>query len=341
MNINVIKEFLGEHWAGYRKALVEALESDSKLLSDINAYLIGSRGKELRPVLALLAAQICEEVSLEERKINNESYCCAAVAEMIHTATLLHDDVADNGKIRHGVPTVVAAFSAAASVLSGDYWLSKALFLLSNRCEKRVLETYTNTVRELSVGELIQMEKAESLNTTESDYYNIIQKKTASLFVAAVSGGAISVGASDFYIDKITEYARQLGLAFQIRDDIFDYSPQLKTGKAAGADILERKLTLPLLCAMKSAGTVESRKILDSISTIVDSKLLLSPVREEDLSVAKEVSRFVLDFGGIESAQERLKSHIDKAISCVDVFPDSMAKHYLISIARYVGERDN
>jgi octaprenyl-diphosphate synthase len=341
VNINVIKESLGEHWIGYRNALTEALENDSKLLTEINAYLIGSRGKELRPVLALLAAKICEEVSLEGRKIDNESYCCAAVAEMIHTATLLHDDVADNGKIRHGVPTVVATFSGAASVLSGDYWLAKALFLLSNRCEKRVLETYTNTVRELSVGELIQMEKAESLNTTDEDYYNIIQKKTASLFVAAVNGGAISTGASDFYLAKITEYACQLGIAFQIRDDIFDYSPQLNTGKAAGADILERKITLPLLCAMKSAGEVERGRILDTISSIADSKLLLGPVRDEDLSAAKAVTRFVQKFGGTESAQIILKKHINRAIECINAFPDSEARQYFISIARYVGERDS
>lgn len=341
MDINLIKESLGEHWFGYRKALSEALKNDSKLLSDINSYLIGSRGKELRPILSLLSSKICEGVSLSGRKVNYESYCCAAVAEMIHTATLLHDDVADNGKIRHGVPTVVAEYSPAASVLSGDYWLAKALFLLSDKCEKRVLEAYTNTVRELSIGELIQMEKADSLDTTESDYYNIIQKKTASLFMAAVTGGAISTGASDYHLNKIIEYARQLGIAFQIRDDIFDYSPQLNTGKEAGADILERKITLPLLCAMKSAGENKSAEIISAVSTIADSKILIGQARAEDLSVARMISRFVMENGGILAAQVILKEHIEAAIASIEEFPASEAKEHLVAIAEYVGIRNN
>ena len=217
----------------------------------------------MRPVLCLLAAEACGKTSAM-------TYECAAVCEIIHTATLLHDDVADNGNIRRGHPTIKAAFSPAASVLTGDYWLSRGMYVLLNKCNREILEHFTQALHDLSIGEIIQMEKAEALDTTKEDYYNIIACKTASLFVAAVKSGAISANAPQEYIDAISEYAYHLGLAFQMRDDIFDYSPKMDTGKLPGADIKERKITLPLLCAM-AAEPQEEGRIRDLIKGIENS----------------------------------------------------------------------
>ena len=190
MRLDFVKQELGEHWSGYGCAIRKALAHDNKLLTKLNEYIIDTAGKQLRPVLCLLSAQASGTVS-------QMTYECAAVCEIIHTATLLHDDVADNGDIRRGVPTVKAAFSPAASVLTGDYWLAKGLFLLIGKCNTTILELFTTALHDLSVGEIIQMEKAEEIDTTKEDYYRIIECKTASLFIAAVKSGAISAGATN------------------------------------------------------------------------------------------------------------------------------------------------
>ena len=194
MRLDTVKLELGEHWTSYVQALKGALAHDNKLLTKLNGYIIDTAGKQMRPMLCLLSAQACGKVS-------QMSYECAAVCEIIHTATLLHDDVADNGDLRRGVPTVKAVFSPAASVLTGDYWLAKGMYLLINKCNLEILGHFTKALHDLSVGEIIQMEKAEELDTAKEDYYKIIECKTASLFVAAAKSGAISAGAPAEYVE--------------------------------------------------------------------------------------------------------------------------------------------
>jgi Geranylgeranyl pyrophosphate synthase len=316
---------LGDSWIGYRKALADSLISESSLLTDINTYLINTQGKQLRPLLSLLVASICGEP-------NEKSYYCAAVSELIHTATLLHDDVADDANYRHGKLTVKVLYSPAASVLTGDYWLAKALHLLSEKCGFNILDCYTHAVRELSVGELIQMEKANSLDTTEKDYYNIIEKKTASLFIAAIKGGALSVDASKDKLDAVTNFALHLGIAFQIKDDIFDYLPNLETGKEHGIDIIERKITLPLLCAFKKSSLEEKEIIIELISQIESKK--------ESSKFILPINKFVDKYQGIADAQAILSSHIQSAINSLDIFPNNNYKESLLDIAKYVGDRN-
>lgn len=333
MDIKEVQKELGEHWNRYQTALAEALANDNLLLSRINTYLIHNAGKQLRPVLSLLAANACG-------KITRENYDCAAVCEMVHTATLLHDDVADDGNMRRGVPTVKAVFNQAASVLAGDYWLARALRLLTDKCPRGVLDCFALALQELSEGEIIQMEKAEALDTTEEDYYRIIARKTASLFIASVKGGAICAQASPEQIDAVAEYAYHLGLAFQIQDDIFDYSPDLKTGKIAGSDIKERKITLPLLGAI-SNNPSRADYITGLISGIPNSieKGGESGLLEKE--IIDQVNDFVRRNRGIEYAQNSLGKHTVLACDALAVLPDTPAKKRLCELAEYVGKRSN
>ncbi len=332
MDIKEIQKELGRDWSGYQAALVSALSNKNVYVSKINNYLIENAGKQLRPVLSLLAARACGNLC-------STNYSCAAVAEMIHTATLLHDDVADNGDVRRGVPTVKAVFGQASSVLAGDYWLARALHILTE-CGTDILACYTTAVQELAEGELIQMEKAESLDTTEDDYYTIIAKKTASLFIAATKSAALSVGAENAYVEAITKYSYELGVAFQIRDDIFDYTPSLNTGKVAGADIKERKITLPLLCAMKNSRPDEAAAIRERIG-IIDSNISHNnSISDSEMAVIEEVNAFVQKYNGIGYAQAALEEHSRKAVEALSILPNSKEKERLVQLAEYVGSRN-
>lgn len=332
MDIKKVKIELGKDWSGYQDVLVSALSNDNVYVSKINNYLIENAGKQLRPVLSLLAARACGQVG-------NLNYNCAAVAEMIHTATLLHDDVADDGDMRRGVPTVKAIFGQASSVLAGDYWLARALGLLTE-CNPAILGCYTTAVKELAEGELIQMEKSEALDTTEADYYKIISGKTASLFVAATKSAALAVSAPDTYVDAIVNYAYELGLAFQIRDDIFDYTPSMDTGKIAGADIKERKITLPLLCAMKSAPAQEAEEVRKSIQLIDCTIVKGGQASDKEMEIIASVNAFVLKYNGVPQSQTILEEHSRKAIESLSVLPDSKAKERLVQLAQFVGTRN-
>ena len=332
MRLNTVKLELGEHWSSYEKALRGALAHENKLLTKLNEYIIDTAGKQMRPVLCLLSAQACGEVS-------PMSYECAAVCEIIHTATLLHDDVADNGDIRRGVATVKAAFSPAASVLTGDYWLAKGMHLLINKCNTNILGHFTQALHDLSVGEIIQMDKAEQLDTTREDYYKIIECKTASLFVAAAKSGAISADAPQEYVEAVSKYAYHLGLAFQMRDDIFDYSPKMDTGKLAGADIKERKITLPLLCAIEAAPE-EGSNIRTLIGGIENSITKGDQITESDKEIICSVNQFVQKHNGIEKAQEILEQHVDIAIEALSSLPSSYAKERLVQLVKFVGSRN-
>ncbi len=333
MDIVAIQKELGGDWSGYQECLISALSNKNEYVSKINRYLVDNAGKQLRPVLSLLAAKACGSIC-------ENNYKCAAVAEMMHTATLLHDDVADDGNIRRGVPTVKAVFGQSTSVLAGDYWLARALHILVG-CGTKELACYTTAVEELSEGELIQIEKSANLDTTEEDYYNIIAKKTASLFIAATKSAALASGAPLHYINAITEYAYELGVAFQIRDDIFDYTPSMNTGKIAGADIKERKITLPLLCAMKNSPDKEAVQIRGKISAIDYQIAGNNTISNMEMEIIEEVNTFVYKYNGIGRAQEVLESHSRKAVEALGILPDSTAKTRLIQLAEYVGKRNS
>lgn len=322
MDIDNIKSDIEYEWQFFQKLMRDNLESNSTLLNSINFYLLENKGKQIRPLLTILAAKACG-------KSNELSISCAAVSEMIHTATLLHDDVADNASQRRGVPTVYTTYSAAASILTGDFWLAKALSFMVKKENSKILGFFSKTIEDLSEGELFQMQKANSLDTTEEDYYNIIYGKTASLFVASIKSAVFSVGANAEVLEQMENYARHLGIAFQIRDDIFDYIPQLKTGKIAGGDIKERKITLPLIYALNSSLETE-RECLFS---------MLKDEMTDNNKLVENATVLIDKYSGIALSQKALLEHCRKAEDALFVLEDSVYKRDLAQLARYVGER--
>ena len=322
MDFTTIKTLIGNDLSKVGTIMKESLNSECFLLDTINEYLLNLRGKQIRPILALLSSKACG-------KTTDLSLHCAVVSEMIHTATLLHDDVADNSDSRRGSPTVKILFSPASSVLTGDFWLAKALSLISESNDMKALAFFTKAVDELAEGELLQLQKASTLDTTEEDYISIISRKTSSLFVAAVGSSVHSSGADVLTIEQMMRYAYHLGIAFQIKDDIFDYMPDLDTGKRAGSDIREKKITLPLIYALADA---PAEKRADMVEIIRNSP-------GEDDSLPIKTLNFIEKFSGLESAKRTLDSHIDRAIGLLGCITDSPYKQQLISITHYVGDR--
>lgn len=302
------------------------LSSDIGTLNKINAYLGDRAGKQLRPMLTLLCSQAL-------RGFCNENVIrCAAAVELMHTATLLHDDVADDSLLRRGSPTIRALYSPTASVLVGDFWLSRAIETIVGYCDQRVIMSFAKCLQLLAEGEILQIEKASTLDTTEEDYRKIIYRKTSALFVSAMESAAFSINATDSEIAGCREYAAHLGQAFQIMDDIFDYLPSLNTGKPVGQDILERKMTLPLMGMLKNAPSSISDAIIFRMKAVGKD-----PAQDERL--AKEAIELVRIYGGVEYAREVMEREIESAIEAISFMADSQAKDYLIQMARYMTVR--
>ena len=305
-----------------------ALRSDIELLDSTNRSLREHPGKMMRPMLALLVARAAGPATPPPE----DTYRYAATAELLHNATLLHDDVVDGATQRRGMPTVASLLGGSAAVLIGDFWLGKCLKLvLGGRRETyRVLGLFAQTIGHLTEGEMLQMQKATTADTTQEDYMRIIYGKTASLFESTAFSAAISVGASEEVIRAMGDYAVQLGLAFQIKDDIFDYSDEAKAlGKPVGIDLKEQKITQPLLCALETVPVEEQKRIRGLVARIADEP-----------SLAREVSAFVKEHDGVALAKAEMEKHVNLAISYLHVLPESKEKGYLERMARYVGQRE-
>ena len=323
--VSEIKESLHPYLERVERLIVDYLQSDIQLLNQTNQMLRQRPGKMLRPMLSLLCAGAAGG-------INEDSVRFAAAAELLHNATLLHDDVVDDAKQRRGAPTVASILSGQASVLIGDYWLVKCMQVVLSSSAKadRVIRIFAKTLSDLAEGEILQLQKAGDATTTEEDYLRIIYCKTASLFEASALVAAVAAGAPERVENALGSFARNLGLAFQIKDDIFDYSaPEAEVGKPVGIDLLEQKITQPLLCALEKATPGEAEAIREKVKSIVDNPAL-----------AAEVRAFVLEKDGVAEASRRQDFYIEKAISCLETISDSQEKCYLAQLARYVGSRN-
>lgn len=298
------------------------LRSDVRLLEQVNGAVLQSGGKRIRPMLALLSAGACG------RRDDEEAVKVAAIVELLHNATLLHDDVVDGSHLRRGVPTMFSLLGGGPAVLLGDYWLSKAVeaILSTKKDHDALIRIFSGTISDLTNGELLQMEKAESCDTTEEDYLRIIYYKTASLFEAAARSAAIAVGAPAPYVESLAKYGSAVGSAFQIKDDIFDYSSDGSIGKPVGIDLKEKKITLPLLGALK--GSPEEARIR-------------SMVREMDSRPenAEAVRAFVIGGDGIAYAEKRLEDFIETALEALAPLPETEEKSYLAGLARSMAGR--
>lgn len=325
MDIKAIQEYLGDGWLAVKDKIVSALSSDIELLNFTNASILSHSGKQLRPMLSLLIARACSDRPTSEATVNY-----AAASELLHNATLLHDDVADGSEKRRGVPTIMSLMGPSVSVLLGDYWLVKAMesILETDDGTAHVIKIFAKTLSDLAEGEMLQLQKSQQGDTDEADYLRIIYSKTASLFEAACVSAAISVGASEEYIEASRRYAVALGLAFQIKDDILDYSGTDAVGKPLGADILEQKITMPLLGALYNVEPAVAENVRKMISDIVGHPEYRDPIVD-----------FVKENGGLEYAVSRLDSFVEEAVAALSVFPESKAKDSLVELAYFTARR--
>lgn len=325
MKLNEIREFLGEDLKTVENRIAAALKSDIGLLDRTNAAILSNSGKLIRPIVSLLIARACSGGRPAEA-----SYMYAAASELLHNATLLHDDVADNSGQRRGRPTVMSLLGPTASVLLGDFWLVKAMeSILSAGEDSSVIRIFSATLSDLAEGEMLQLEKAGTGDTSEEDYYRIVYSKTASLFKASAVSAAISVGASERQIAAAGIYAENLGMAFQIRDDIFDYSASADVGKPVGVDILEGKITLPLLGALASVPEEKAREIRRQVCGIAGHP-----------EYRDGIIAFVRENGGIGYAQEKLAVFTGKAQESLSAMADSQDREWLERLALFVGRRN-
>jgi len=325
MDIRAVKEYLGQDWLSVQERIASALESDISLLNSTNASILSQSGKQLRPMLALMFARACTG------RATDAGIRYAAAAELLHNATLLHDDVADGSELRRGKPTVMSLMGPSVSVLVGDYWLVKAmeLILQDSDTDTTAIRIFSKTLSDLAEGEMLQLQKAQSGDTDEKDYLRIIYNKTASLFEAACVSAAISAGVSEDVVKAARDYAVALGLAFQIKDDILDYSGTESVGKPLGVDILEQKITLPLLGALNNVSGQKQAEVRGMVKDIVGRPEL----RDDIVS-------FVKENGGLEYAKARLEEYVNEAVHALDILPDSREKECLVELARYTAIRD-
>ena len=327
MDIKAIKEFLGQDWEKVQEKISSTLASDIDLLNSTNAIILSQSGKQMRPMLALLMASACSGGHIADA---TTSY--AAAAELLHNATLLHDDVADDSNERRGKPTIMSLMGPSVSVFFVDYCLLKAMELILSAGDATstvAIKIFAKTLSDLAEGEMLQLQKAQEGDTQESDYLRIIYSKTASLFESSVVTAALSVGASQEQIEAARDYAVSLGTAFQIQDDILDYSGTAEVGKPLGADILEQKITMPLLGALENVSSEEAAQVRQKIHDIVGQP-----------EYRDEIVEFVKANGGLEYAVDRLNSYVDEAVVALSVFPDSYAKECLVELAYYTAKRN-
>lgn len=297
------------------------MKSNVPLLDIITRYIIKRKGKQMRPMFVFLSADINGEV-------NESSYTAASLIELLHTATLVHDDVVDDSNERRGFFSINALWKNKVAVLVGDYLLSKGLLLSLDNNEFELLKIVSEATREMSEGELLQIEKARKLDISEDIYFEIIRKKTASLIASCCAAGTASVGSDKDIIERMRLFGEKTGIAFQIKDDLFDYDYTNKTGKPNGIDIKEQKMTLPLIYLLNNSGWAEKRKIVNIVKN-----------HNYNPDKVKYVIDKVNQSGGIDYTKEKMKFYHREAINILHEFPDSESRTALRQLVDFTIER--
>lgn len=300
----------------------ESLLCESPLLKEIINYILKQKGKRIRPLLVFLSA------AATGKTINHATYVSASAIEMLHTATIVHDDVVDESDERRGQKSVKAIWRSKAAVLVGDYLLARALLLITRDKLYDLLDIMVTPICEMSEGELLQIEKSAKLDTSEEVYFDIIRKKTAVLISSAMATGAKSVGADNELVQQMSLIGEYIGIAFQIRDDIFDYQKTNLIGKPTGNDIVEKKITLPLLHALGKASERERKQVLKWLDEADKHRKNIELVRD-----------FVSRYDGLAHAKSIAEEYSEKAINILAEFTDSPAKNALQELARYAVSR--
>ena len=320
--VEQIKEPIYEEMELFEKKFSASMSSKVALLNRITHFIVNRKGKQMRPMFVFLVAKM-----LGKGKVNERTFRGAAVIELIHTATLVHDDVVDDSNQRRGFFSINALWKNKIAVLVGDYLLSKGLLLSIENEDFDLLKIISVAVKEMSQGELLQIEKARNLDITEEIYYEIIRQKTATLLASCCAMGAKSVEADDAQVEKMHEFGTLLGMAFQIKDDLFDYSEQ-KIGKPTGIDIKEQKMTLPLIHAL-------------SVMNRSDKNWLINTVKNhnKDKKRVREAIHKIKSVGGLEFAEKQMEAYRVKAVDLLKSFPQNSYRDVLELMVNYVIER--
>lgn len=319
-----IKQPLEKEFAEYAEFVRSTLHSDNEFVSSIMDYIISSHGKGIRPLLVMLCAGIHSRFGIGKR-----AYLAAMLVELIHNASLIHDDVVDGSDTRHGKPTVHNKWNARVSVLSGDYILARSYVIGMRSAQFDIVSYITGGIAELVEGELIQSDLNDRRSVTREDYLNIIFKKTATLIGVSAGAGAMASGADSTDVGIARQVGLNLGMAFQIKDDILDYAPSEQTGKSSCADLREGKLTLPLIAILERSSEQERARIIDRVKTAGDNPQAI-----------EEISEFVRREGGMEAAETVMNGYLDNARSIIATYPESPYRRSLYMLCDYIGERE-
>ena len=298
-----------------------SLKSDNELVEKMSGYVLSMQGKQMRPLFLLLSAAI-------NSNITDSSHYAAVFIELVHTASLIHDDVIDEAYMRRDKRSLLAMQRSKVSILLGDYILAKGLKIAVKHKLYRSLDMVSTVVEEMSIGELIQTQHALKLDITSESYFDIIRRKTALLLAACGASGAITAGANEQEIERMYKFGEMLGIAFQIKDDILDYTSISKTGKISCNDIKERKLTLPIISLLESVNTKDKKELITMIRNV-----------HKDPKMVKLIRDFVIDKGGVSMAHTKMEELRDKAISMLDYYKESDIKSALIGYAHFVLDR--
>jgi octaprenyl-diphosphate synthase len=320
--VDIIKKPIEPEMKEFELKFKTSMQSKAPLLDRITHYIIKRKGKQLRPMFVFLSAKATGDV-------NESTYTAAALIELLHTATLVHDDVVDEADERRGFFSVNALWKNKVAVLVGDFLLSKGLMMAVDNNEFELLHTVSDAVKEMSEGELLQMEKTRLLNFDEEVYFEIIRQKTAALISACCRSGAQSTKSSEEHIRLMTEFGEKVGMAFQIKDDLFDYGAGKDIGKPTGIDIQERKTTLPLIYALNRASNSDRKRIVNIVKN-----------HNTNAIKVKEVIQFVSASGGIEYATQKMHDYARQSLELLSQLPETEARKSLETLVNYTIERE-
>jgi octaprenyl-diphosphate synthase len=322
LRLDDIKAPIAREMEEFEQKFRASMKTNVFLLDKVMSYIVKRKGKQMRPMFVFLSAGTCGS-------IQEPTYRGASLIELLHTATLVHDDVVDEANYRRGFFSVNALWKNKVAVLVGDFLLSRGLLLSIENKDYHLLNIVSNAVKEMSEGELLQIEKSRRLDITEDIYYDIIRQKTASLIASCCAVGASSAGSSDETVEKMRLFGEKIGMAFQMKDDLFDYG-ELEIGKPVGIDIKEKKMTLPLIYALSKAGWSEKRRIIRIVKNESDQPKKVN-----------EVIAFVKGSGGIQYAIKTMTQYHQDAIAILRTFPDSVYRKSLEQLVQFTIDRTN
>ena len=320
MSVEEITNPIQEELKEFEIRFAANLVSKAALLDKITHYIVKRKGKQIRPMFLFLTAKMLGEVT-------DKTYEAASLFEILHTATLVHDDVVDDANERRGHFSINALWKNKIAVLVGDYFLSKVLLLSIEKDNVDVLQVVARAVKEMSEGELLQIEKARRLDIDEEVYFEVIRQKTASLIACVCDAAALSVGRPELQ-EKMHDFGELIGIAFQIKDDIFDYGDQKNIGKPTGNDIRERKMTLPLIYTLNNCDPATKKELINIVKN-----------QNEDSKTVKRAIKLVIDGGGIQYAHKVMTDYKERALKLIEDVPSSSAKESLIGLVEYTTNR--